>query len=65
MTENAYNKIIATSKHFLGYHLESWAGNGQYRLSHSFNYSDTDLAQYYLQPFAAAVRANVSAVMCA
>lgn len=61
----AYNRIIAVSKHFLGYHLESWAGNGQYRLSHSYNYSDTDLAQYYMKPFVAAVRANVSSIMCA
>ena len=53
-----YRKIIATSKHWLGYHLESWDGDGQYRLSHSFNYSDTDIAQYYSQPFVAAVRAG-------
>lgn len=60
-----YKKIIATSKHWLGYHIESWAGNGQYRLSHGYNYSDTDIQQYYVKPFAAAVGAGVSAVMCA
>lgn len=31
----------------------------------SFNYSDVDIAQYYVQPFAAAVSAGVAAVMCA
>jgi hypothetical protein len=36
----SYQRMIATSKHFLGYHLESWAGDAQYRLSHSFNYSE-------------------------
>lgn len=29
-----YKKLVATSKHWLGYHLESWAGDAQYRLSH-------------------------------
>jgi beta-glucosidase len=59
-----YRRMIATSKHWLAYHLESWAGDGQYRLSHSFNVSETDIQQTYLPSFAAAVRANVSAVMC-
>jgi beta-glucosidase len=59
-----YKRMAATSKHWLAYHLESWAGDGQYRLSHSFNVSETDIQQTYLLPFAAAVRANVSAVMC-
>ena len=36
----------------------------QYRLFHSYNYSTTDMWQYYLKPFAAAVAANVSAAMC-
>lgn len=58
-----YNRMIATTKHFLGYHLESFAGDSQYRLSHSFNYSETDIQQYYLRPFAAAVQANVTAAM--
>jgi beta-glucosidase-like glycosyl hydrolase len=58
-------RILATSKHFLGYHIESFAGDGQYRLSHSYNYSETDIQQYYLAPFAAAIRADVAAVMCA
>ena len=44
-SDPSYQKIIATSKHWLGYHLESWDGDKQYRLSHSFNYSDTDLQQ--------------------
>ena len=60
----SYNRVIATSKHWLGYHIESWAGDGQYRLSHSYNYSEVDLQQYYEVPFAAAVAAGVSAVMC-
>lgn len=45
--------------------MESWAGDGQYRLSHSFNYSETDIQQVYMAPFRAALAANVSAVMCA
>ena len=60
----SYRRIIATSKHWLAYHLESWDGDGQYRLSHSFNVSETDIQQTFLPSFAAAVRANVSAVMC-
>jgi hypothetical protein len=102
-----YNKMIATSKHWLAYHLyecpcafvrltmtccpplwlvasytspllrlhnlrtslascrDSWGSDKQYRLSHSFNLSDTDIAQYYVKPFAAAIDSNVSAVMCA
>lgn len=52
-------------KHYLGYHLESWDGVDQYRLYHSFNYTEADVAQYYSRPFAAAVTAGVSAVMCA
>jgi beta-glucosidase-like glycosyl hydrolase len=60
-----YSKMIATSKHFLAYHIESFAGDGQYRLSHSFNVSMADVLQYYFVPFRAALEANVSAVMCA
>ena len=60
-----YDRMIAVSKHWLGYHIESWDGDEQYRLSHSFNYTETDLLQYYLVPFVAAVSANVSSVMCA
>lgn len=60
----AYKRMIATAKHWLAYHLESWAGDGQYRLSHSFNVTETDIQQTFLPSFAAAVRANVSAVMC-
>jgi beta-glucosidase len=60
-----YTRMIATSKHFLAYHIESWAGDGQYRLSHSFNVSATDVLQYYFPPFKAALLANVTAVMCA
>jgi beta-glucosidase len=60
-----YTKMIAVSKHYLGYHLESWAGDGQYRLSHSFNYSLADLEQAYLVSFKATVAANVSSIMCA
>jgi beta-glucosidase len=59
-----YRRMLATSKHWLAYHIESSHGDGQYRLSHSFNLSDTDIAQYYVKPFAAAVAVNVSAVMC-
>lgn len=44
------------------YHLESWAGDGQYRLSHSFNYTEADIQQYYFKPFKAAIRANVTAM---
>ncbi len=92
-----YNKMIATSKHWLAYHVcvpaclgvhvclrlvaltmtmppplltpatcrDSWGTDPQYRLSHSFNLSETDIAQYYVKPFAAAVNSNVSAIMCA
>ncbi len=101
-----YNKMIATSKHWLAYHLyvaigldketcyrdpttsqayvrfdllvsvcmfvlfvapcrDSWDNDLQYRLSHSFNLSETDIMQYYVKPFAAAVASNVSAIMCA
>jgi len=60
-----YTRIIATTKHFLGYSLESWAGDGQYRLSHGYNYSEADIQQYYFLPFIAAIRANVTAMMCA
>ena len=63
--EPRYRKILATSKHFLAYHIESWAGDGQYRLSHSFNVSTADMLQYYWPPFRAALRADVAAVMCA
>jgi beta-glucosidase len=59
-----YTRMIATAKGVLGYHLESWAGDAQYRLSHSFNYSETDLQQYYMASFRAAMAANVSAIMC-
>jgi beta-glucosidase len=60
-----YTKMIATSKHFLAYHIESYKGDGQYRLSHSFNVSNVDILQYYFVPFKAALLANVTAVMCA
>jgi len=60
-----FSRMIATSKHFLAYHIESWDGDGQYRLSHSFNVSRADLLQYYFPPFRAALLANVTAVMCA
>ena len=60
-----YTRMVATSKHFLAYHIESFAGDGQYRLSHSFNVSDADVLQYYFPPFKAALLANVTAVMCA
>ena len=50
---------------FLGYHLESWAGDAQYRLSHSFNYTEADIQQTYMPAFTAALLANVTAVMCA
>ena len=60
-----YTRLIATSKHFLAYHLESWAGDGQYRLSHSFNVTEADIQQTYFPPFRAALQANVTAVMCA
>ncbi len=106
-----YAKLIATSKHFMGYHLESWDGVCHTVIAHGnvaatgsvthewwrrgqavpsvalgerrlrarvcctrardryactqFNYSDTDIAQYYLLPFEAAVNAGVAAVMCA
>ena len=63
--EPRYTKMIATSKHFLAYHIESFAGDGQYRLSHSFNVSTADMLQYYWPPFRAALRENVTAVMCA
>ncbi len=43
-----------------GYHLESWAGDAQYRLSHSFNYTEADIQQTYYPPFVAALRANVT-----
>jgi beta-glucosidase len=59
-----YKRLIATSKHWLAYHIESFDGDGQFRLSHSFNLSDTDIQQYYILPFAAAVSAGVGAVMC-
>ena len=59
-----YTRIIATSKHFLGYHLESWAGDAQYRLSHSFNYTEADIQQTYFPSFKAALQANVTAIMC-
>ena len=45
--------------------IEGFNNDHQWRLSHSLNYSETDVQQYYLKPFTAAVRANVSAVMCA
>ena len=48
----------------MAYHIESFDGDGQFRLSHSFNLSDTDIQQYYILPFAAAVEAGVGAVMC-
>jgi beta-glucosidase len=60
-----YTRMIATTKHFLGYHIESFAGDGQYRLSHSFNYTEADIQQYYMRPFRAAIAANVTACMCA
>ena len=60
-----YTKMIATSKHFSSYHLESFAGDAQYRLSHSFNVSEADIQQFYFVPFRAALLANVTAVMCA
>ena len=60
-----YQATIATMKHYLGYHLDSWDGEASYRVYHSFNYSVADVAQYYARPFAAAVDAGVSAVMCA
>lgn len=60
-----YMKILAVSKHFLAYHLESLGTNGQYRLSHSFNVTETDIQQTYLPPFAAAARAGVASYMCA
>ena len=59
-----YTKMIATSKHFLAYHIESYKGDAQYRLSHSFNVSTADILQYYFVPFKAALLENVSAVMC-
>ena len=62
---SSYQKIIAVSKHFLAYHLESFGTNGQYRLSHSFNVTETDIQQAYFVPFAAALNAGVSSVMCA
>ena len=61
----AYTRILATSKHFLGYHIESFAGDAQYRLSHSFNYTEADIQQTYMPPFRAAISAKVAAVMCA
>lgn len=62
---SSYHKIIAVSKHFLAYHLESYGNVGQYRLSHSFNVTETDIQQAYFVPFAAALNAGVSSVMCA
>jgi beta-glucosidase len=62
--DTTYTKMIATSKHFLAYHIESYKGDGQYRLSHSFNVSNADILQYYFVPFKAALLANVTAVMC-
>ena len=63
-SDPTYQRVAATSKHFLAYHVDSSPTEQQYRLFHSYNYSDTDIAQYYIVPFAAAVAANVSAVMC-
>lgn len=40
-----YTKVIAVSKHFLAYHLESHGTDGQYRLSHGFNASEVDIQQ--------------------
>ena len=37
----------------------------EYRLSHSYNYTEADIQQVYFPPFAAAIRANVTAAMCA
>jgi beta-glucosidase-like glycosyl hydrolase len=59
-----YTKMIAVAKHFLSYHLDSLGTDGQYRLSHSFNITEADIQQTYLPPFAAAVAANVSSIMC-
>ena len=61
----AYHKVIAVAKHFLANHLDSHGSDGQYRLSHSFNLTEADIQQTYLPPFAAAVEAGVSSVMCA
>ena len=41
-------------------------GDAQYRLSHSYNISETDIQQTYLPPFSAAVgEAEVMSIMCA
>lgn len=62
---SAYLKTLATSKHFLSYHIESLGTDGQARLSHSWNVTETDIQQTYLPPFAAAARAGVASYMCA
>ncbi|KAI1107968.1 glycoside hydrolase family 3 protein [Jackrogersella minutella] len=55
-------KVVATCKHFIAYDIEDWLGNERYEFDAQVN--SQDLAEYYMPPFEACVRANVGSVMC-
>lgn len=63
--------VLMTDKHYVVYNLESNYApplngtDGQYRLRFYATATETDLALTYLVPHAYAVKAGVSAVMCA
>ncbi|KAH9897322.1 glycoside hydrolase family 3 protein [Xylariomycetidae sp. FL2044] len=55
-------KLVATCKHFAGYDIEDWMGNERYEFDAQIN--PQELAEYYMPPFEACVRANVASIMC-
>lgn len=58
-----YPRIVATCKHYAGYDLENWHGNGRYGFDAIID--SQDLREYYMPPFQSCARdAKVQSIMC-